>query len=278
MKSIVGIDREGHYKSALHLLSRLGFRDNTAELLHVLNPAVLAESGLIAPSYAAALAIDESWASMADSLLEIAQQEAMDFGLPSTVLHQIGKPSTVLMERASEIHADLVAVGSTHKSRYGALVLGSVGRALTIGAHQSLLVAKKDHLESGPLTVVFATDGSDYADACLRMLVRMAPKGIQRLVVVSAVDGSDRDRPKGEVCAHIERLVDHLIEAEIHADGQVVEGSPTEVIDAMMKSVNADMLVLGAQGHGFFNRLLVGSVSLQEVVATPHSVLLLRLP
>jgi len=278
MKSIVGIDGEGHYRSALHLLGRLAFERQSAELLHILNPTVLAEQGIVAPSYAAALQIDETWKAVADALLAQAQREAAGLGVDSNVLTLIGKPAPTLIERAAEIHADLAVIGSTHKSRYGAFLLGSVGRALTIGAHQSLLVAKREHAEAGPLTAVFATDGSEYADACLRMFVRMAPKGIRRLVIVTAVDFLETDRPDSPEREHVNQLVDHVCEAGIKTEGHVVEGNPPQVIDAMMKSVHADLLIMGAQGHGFFNRLLVGSLSLQEVVATPHSVLLLRLP
>ena len=39
---------------------------------------------------------------------------------------------------------------------------------------------------------------------------------------------------------------------------------------------NADLLVLGAQGHGFLERLTTGSVSLDQAVARPYSVIVMR--
>jgi len=278
MKAIIGIDEAGNYQAALHLLSRLAFANATAELFHAVDPLALTVEGVVGQAYAASVGVAEDWQKWADDLLSQAQKQCFDLGIPSTTLRQVGKPTSHLMERSSEIYADLIAVGSTHKPAYGALVLGSVGRGLTIGAHQSLLIAKKEVKPVGPLTAVFATDGSEYSDSCLRMLARMAPRGIGRLVLVNAGDYSQGQEAHDHARHHIDSLVGHLCEAGFNAEGHVVDGAPAEVIEAMMKSTNADLLIMGAQGHGFFNRILVGSLSLQMVTATPHSILLLRLP
>lgn len=278
MKAIVGIDSERHYRSAMHLLSRLSFYKVSAELVHVVDPYYLAELGMVGPAYAASLGVPETWEKEADELLAEAQDVAIGSGIPCTTLRTVGKPSAALTEHAIDIHADLIAIGSTHKSKYGAFFLGSVGRSLTIGASQSLLIAKQDVAKSGPLTAVFAIDGSEYADTCLRMFARMEPKGIGRLVLVTAYDRLGLTDPPSKEREHLNELVAHLRESGMNAEAHVVEGSLHEVIDAMMESTEADLLVMGARGHGFIDRLLVGSNSLQQVVASPHSVLLLRLP
>ena len=71
-------------------------------------------------------------------------------------------------------------------------------------------------------------------------------------------------------------LVDHLKEAGIEAEYRIVTGEFDSVIDEQMTKFNAELLILGAQGHGFMERLFIGSSCLQQVVATPHSVLILR--
>ena len=43
-----------------------------------------------------------------------------------------------------------------------------------------------------------------------------------------------------------------------------------------MEEQKADLVILGAQGQSFAKRLAVGSVSLHEVISTPHNVLVLR--
>jgi hypothetical protein len=36
------------------------------------------------------------------------------------------------------------------------------------------------------------------------------------------------------------------------------------------------LLILGAQGYGFWERLMVGSISFHQAIAEPHPVLILR--
>lgn len=278
MKAIIGIDGSGNYQQALHLLSKLSFSNVAAELLHAVDPITLSVEGAVGPAYAASVGDSDSWQRWANDLLAKAQGQSSDLEIPASTLCLVGKPSSLLIERASETHADLIVIGSTHKSQYGAFVLGGVGRGLTIGARQSLLISKQDVKPSGPLTAVFAIDGSEYADTCLRMLARMAPAGIGRLVLVTAGDYSQGAEAHNKARYHLNGLVDHLCDAGIKAEAHVVDGVPGEVLDAMMASTKADLLIMGAQGHGFFSRVLVGSLSLQMVVASPHSVLLLRLP
>ena len=58
----------------------------------------------------------------------------------------------------------------------------------------------------------------------------------------------------------------------------VQEGESNEVIRNAMTSSGADLLIMGAQGHGFLDRLVIGSTSHHHFVAEPYPVLLLRLP
>ncbi|AIE86589.1 universal stress protein [Fimbriimonas ginsengisoli] len=278
MKAVIGVDTEGNYRPTINLLARLGFPNCSAELFHVDELLLAGGAGATPFTYASYPTIDEVRREQGERLLGEAEALATAAGIESTTLYAVGNPCDRLMRRGDELHCDLIAVGSTHKSRYGAFFLGSVGRGLAIGAHQSVLVSKNDVEPTGSLTAVFATDGSDYADDCLRMLARMKPKGIRRLIIVSAVEALvDRQLPK-EIAHHVDSLVSHLCEEGFEARGHVVEGSPSEVIDAMMKASKADLVILGAQGHGFVERLFVGSVALQVVVSSPYSVLLLRKP
>ncbi len=275
MKAIVGIDSEGHYLSVLHLLSRLGFNEPSAELVHVEEVMIRAGAG-VAPFSIDTRSIDSARRDFSEKLLKRARGEAELVGIESTTLYCLGHPVETLMDRAGALSAELVAVGSTHKSAYGALFLGSVGRGLTVGAHQSVLISKQEFFPSGPLTCVFATDGSDYADDCLRLLARWRPSGIKHLAVLTAVDKLENGQPPKAIKTHVDSLVSHLCDEGFSAKGHVVEGSPREAIDAMMESTHADLLIMGAQGHGVIERLFVGSHSLQEVVGSRHSILLLR--
>lgn len=72
------------------------------------------------------------------------------------------------------------------------------------------------------------------------------------------------------------KMVEHLRSFDLHAEYRVVQGEPDEVLGATMKDVNGDLLAMGAQGHGFIERVMLGSLSLQQVMASPYSTLILR--
>ena len=196
----------------------------------------------------------------------------------------IGGPAHQLIDRADAVHADIIAIGSTRKSKYGSFFFGSVGRALAIGSRHTVLIAKGMVKETGKLTAVFGTDHSQYADNAVAMLARMNPNGFEKVILVTAMDhdmlegASPREKEefKKYMANKSIHQVEHLVAAGIPAEYKVLEGEFSEVIDQEMNSNSADLLILGAQGHGFMERLLIGSSSLQQIVATPHSVLILR--
>jgi hypothetical protein len=43
-----------------------------------------------------------------------------------------------------------------------------------------------------------------------------------------------------------------------------------------MDAMSADLLILGAKGHGFLERITMGSVSLRQAIAGMYSTLILR--
>jgi len=55
--------------------------------------------------------------------------------------------------------------------------------------------------------------------------------------------------------------VKESIAAEVNVVAQVAAGSPVYALLDYAKSVNADLVVLGAHGHGVLSSLLLGSVS-----------------
>jgi nucleotide-binding universal stress UspA family protein len=72
-----------------------------------------------------------------------------------------------------------------------------------------------------------------------------------------------------EVCGRFKGLVRSCTQ-------RVERGDANAAIRTVMRQENADLLILGAQGHGFLDRLQHGSVSFHQVVAESYSVLLLR--
>ena len=197
MRTLIGVDRDGLYRSAIDLLGRLRFEGNRATLAHVeAGLSVAGNPGPMVYDYDTAKEIEAALRMSCRTLLEDAAHAATAASLgddPKTE-YIVGHTSSALMDLADKERADLVAIGSRGHGVAESIFLGSVGRAFAIGAHQSFLVARGEAKTRGPVRAVFATDGSEYADRCFARLLDMDPQGLAHVTVVTAFDPS-KERP-----------------------------------------------------------------------------------
>ena len=189
-----------------------------------------------------------------------------------------------MVEHANRLKADIVAIGSRRRSKFNSSLFGSVGRALTISGKESLLIAKGTVPATGPISVVLTTDHSKYSDRAIKRLIAMSPNGIGRLVLLTAFDKKlVSGMPKEHQQPFLQFLekqskkkARQLRDAGYPVEYRLWEGDLGEVVEAQMDESNAELLIMGAQGHGYSDRLLIGSSALKQVVSSRHSILLLR--
>jgi nucleotide-binding universal stress UspA family protein len=195
------------------------------------------------------------------------------------------------MKYADHVRARLIAVGSSGKSPLRSFFMGSVGRGILIGAYQSILIARGGSAERGPVRAVLATDHSPYANRCIEALLRLAPRGISHLTVVTVFPKDKMEAllpflpdfvldPAEWVEQGLERrnreVIEKLKPLGCDAASRVEDGEVHDSLRKVMKDARADLLIPGAQGHGFVERVTLGSVSFHEAMSEPHSVLVLR--
>jgi nucleotide-binding universal stress UspA family protein len=273
MKIVVGLDEEGKYKTALELLRRASFPGVEFSLVHVAQQS--SGSG-----------------TLDRAALEAASNDLRASGVKTSVVLLEGSPAKALLTYADEISADLIAIGSEVHGRIGSVLVGSVGRAVSLG-NKSFLIARGDLSTTGPLKVVFATDFSDYARRALDLIVKTKPLGIGEAIILTARDmrelsemaqylnllddaNADGSSFQEVLRKHGHEAVEQLRNAGISASAEMRDGSVSHAINESMEAHKADLLVLGAQGHGFLERLVIGSVALEQVVSGSHSILVIR--
>jgi len=288
MRLVVGVDTGVHYKAALNLAARLRFANPQWTLAHSVDLSLpIAGSGF---GIEGAFGIDSM--TFANDLgrkaLERARDDACAHGINAEAVMLAGNAASSLMDYADEVEADLVVVQSERKHGLGAMFLGSVSRGLAIGARQSALISKGEVSPTGDLHAVFATDLSDYSKRAIDKFLELHPEGIKAIRLVYAfhlgVAGPDQSDGVGFIEAKlIEDASAQLSElaAKIKAAGYactfaVIDLPVSDAINQSMTQSKADLLVLGAQGHGFMHRLVLGSTALHQVVDEPHPVLLIR--
>lgn len=287
---VLGIDGAKGYIPAQQLLIGLGLRAARIDAVHVV------EIGYGLPGLPST---HDIWTAIRASeergrrVLEEVKSEATQLGLEmETVLLQ-GRAAGKIIEYADAVGANLIAVGSERKGRWGSLFFGSVTRELSINARSSILVGKGNGTEGRVSHAIFAMDHSAYAHECAKQLLAWKPDHLNRVTFVtgystdvSALDFAMHDIgvTSSEIADAIGKLISDKSEslcklyreAGIEADYVIEHGDPREVIADQMEKTKSELLIMGARGHSLTERITLGSVSMHFVVNTPYSTLVLR--
>lgn len=289
MRLILGIDSPTAAKVLMPLVGRLKLDEPCIDLVNVVDTTL--------PVTASTLMGAEPNGSFLDVLqksgtqaLEDASKEVSAHGYACRTVQEFGAPSRTLMEYATTSKADIIGVASLLRGPLDSFVYGGVSRALAIGAVQSVLIAKGEIRPEGGIKAVFAVDHSAYCNACINRFLTYPIHGIESIQLLTAFDPrtfrglghptltleeinkaiEERFHDKLEAIADKFRAVGYNVETAVR------EGHANDVIRTSMLERHADLLILGAHGHSFLERLLVGSVSLHQAVSESYSVLLMR--
>ena len=291
MTGLLAMDREGHYVPAMRLLGRLAFDQMQWHAVNVRSPF----TPMGTPFSSADEVVDDLERDRADSeqFMEDQLDHLCHYDISPHIHVMEGPVAASVLQLADSVHSNLVAVGSRNNGPLASVLLGSVGRALAIGARQSLLIGRGVVAPNGTVSAIFATDHSYYAIRALDHLIAMKPKGLRSVKLLTAYDESEltetayfaeltkEAKHEGLCLKEKIKLMSEAAARKLRAAGYVADydlkpGKVRDVIHHAMNEHKADLLILGAQGHGFFDRVKMGSVALQQVVSEPHSLLVVR--
>jgi nucleotide-binding universal stress UspA family protein len=274
MKALVGIDLSGRYEPALGLLRQLGFEGLEAKLLHCVEP-VTPDGGFpdVGSTGPIAEIVGELERLGQQHLGEVAQTvQPWAPGVTTELVFGRAVPS--MLRTAEAWGADLCVVGSERKSALGSFFLGSISKGLTLDSKVSVLVGKETPAHDGPLRCVLATDLSDVSRQALRHFVEFRPRGIGEASLVHAMEHGEVPEVAMQVLRGMAEELGPALGVEVAV--QAVEGIANKVLHEAMAS--ADLLVIGARGHGFLKSLVLGSVATHQVVKEAYNVLVVRPP
>ncbi len=146
------------------------------------------------------------------------------------------------------------------------------------------------------MKILLATDGSDFSLTAARKIGEMVAidPGSEILIVsvsevvapVTRFAAADeylalaRKASSGAASAAAEethkQVLRSLNDREVKIETRIIEGNPKSVIVDEAKHWEADLVVTGSHGRGFWGRMLIGSVSDAIVKHSPCSVLVIR--
>jgi nucleotide-binding universal stress UspA family protein len=218
-----------------------------------------------------------------------------------------GVACTAIAERAQSFNADLVVVGSHHRSRLGRLVMGSVSQGVLHRATCSVRIGHRPmRRRDEGLRLLIGIDGSRDADAVIHAVANRYWPTDTEARVVRVIDSADplavgRARPAlAAVAAHggeadavspfereyadaspgaaqaVKDAAAALRAVGLRASPQVLEGDPADTLLAEADRCGADCIFVGARGLGRLERLIMGSVSSAVAARSDCSVEVVR--
>jgi nucleotide-binding universal stress UspA family protein len=193
--------------------------------------------------------------------------ERLDVPVAASVGH--GGPAQVLLE-ASE-SAALLVIGSRGRGGFARLLLGSTSTQCATHASVPTIVVPGDAEPKRAETVLVGCDGSPNSMTALRWAIDFASPG--GTVVVAWVwdatplavgadafffpDASDLAADRFHHL--VDTVVDQARLRDVTLEREFVRGTPRSALAAQAE--NADVVVVGARGHGAVGAALLGSVS-----------------
>jgi nucleotide-binding universal stress UspA family protein len=190
-----------------------------------------------------------------------------------------------LLDLTDDVGASALVLGSCHRGAAGRVLIGSLADALVSGIRCPLIVAPRGYRSRPrPLRRIGvgydATPGAERAldfaiglaratGASLRLWCAVAPTG---------AEGRHPERNRDftryiHAIAH-RQLADGLarLPAGLRATTAVLEGSPAHALAAAAQREGADLVVVGARGHGVVERMLVGNTARRLTHSAPAPV------
>ena len=292
MKILLATDGSDFSLGAAHFLSRFGCSsDDKITVLYVISGAPLSDED--GPHYADLMQIKKG---IAPKILDATVAELKDLKAKISTVVATGHPDKAIIDAALLVRMDMIVMGARGIKGVKSLFLGSVTRATAINSPVPVLVTRPPQWKaSGPMKILYATDGSEFALETGRLLARI-PFPADSEVTILYVSGSSladiaeqfylevAGRVK-DIAAMITKMeyrnAEHIMhDARSFLEGKfakvsnlVENGDPTEMILNAADSIGADIIALGSSGMRGLKGML-GSVSRRVLGHAACSVLI----
>ncbi len=288
MRALVGIKPGSDVNAVLAWMTALGFSSPEIEVQTVAEPIAFSSPAYLGAGATVPVEVIEAQESAAKAIAESARQT---LGASAATI-AYGDPASELLARAQATGVDLVVAQSEPKSWFNNLFMGSVTRRLAMEGDTSALLIKSAPAD-GAHVAVFASDLSPYSQKAWQQFGRMQAHGLSKVIAVTVVDTRPVDfgpllpdptpfmpnLPVLDRDALLQRLKEACpAPAGMNVEHVIVDGTPAESLEPYMQSVGADLLVLGAQGHTWADRVAIGSVALHMTMWGSSTLLLVRPP
>jgi nucleotide-binding universal stress UspA family protein len=262
------------------------------EIVHAVSVPTPLWPDVDAPRLAAlnAEALTDAWEKLSTGLVPILEGTAGGDRPTEEFLHVLpGHPSKVILDRSTEIAADLIVIGPHRKRRL--LDFGSTARGILSQTACSVWVQSG---EFQPIRrILVPVDLSEESLAALRMAIRLAGMLDATIETLYCFDAPEFawggvagypdagpaylcEEARSSVRAEYDRILEEFDWGDVQHTAQFVEGTPTARILSLQERF--DLIALGTHGRTGFAAAVLGSVAYAVLKQSELPVLAMRHP
>lgn len=192
-------------------------------------------------------------------------------------------PHWAIIAKTEKWKPDLTVVGSHGRSALGRAILGSVSQKVLYETDCSVRIArgKSEKSDEDTVRLILGVDGSPDSDAMLDVVASRKWKQGTDVKIITAVESFHQYAVEPDVQLSRVRDIQSVAVEKLNAVGltvspMITEEDPKYVLVRQAELWNADCIFLGAKGHRFLERFLIGSVSSSVAARAACSVEIVR--
>lgn len=276
---LIAVDGSTESVSAARFGAQLAARAGTRwRLVHaVRDPGIILTAKLLQENTAE---LDKALTELIGPLLEDARSAAAASAAPGELVIRIGRPAPVLQEESERCGAGLVILGGKRHLALGRWLGGSTALDAVRLLTTPVLVTKGDLTNLD--RVLVAVDLSAAAHPTIWQAERFALLARGKLRAIHVIESLtrnpavarwvDQQRFEGEALATLERRIWPSLQIA-EAERTVRFGEIVHELTAEAAEWGAHLLVVGAHGKDWIDRMLIGSVTERLINALPAPLL-----
>ena len=174
-------------------------------------------------------------------------------------------PYWAFIERARQLHSNLIVSGSRGRSTFEAALLGSVSANLLHYAPCSVRVARAGPRREGAVKLIVGLDGSKNAAAAVTSVAGRSWSPGSEVKIVTAAHGLTQSflfgDPHKDDLPMVDKASEELKKAGLTVTTVMRREDPKAMILKEAEDWGADCIFVGARGLTRIERILLGSVS-----------------
>lgn len=184
-------------------------------------------------------------------------------------------PDESIVALADELKVDVIVMGRRGRRGLARLMLGHATANVIGGARCNVLVVPRKARFTAR-HMILATDGSRSAQLAAITAGRLARLCDMKITVISVRKPTFGPERRAEADQAVQRVLEHMKEKELRADGVVMDGEPGDLIVELAREKNADLIITGSHGRTGLERVLLGSTTERILNETTCSVLVVK--